>query len=156
MNNFKLEALNYLDFEYLNDLSETELAENHIKKIIADKFPGFPCRVTLEDAAIGETVFLLNYDFHNVNSPYRASGPVFVRANQLTKKYAQNEIPVMFNHRLLSIRGYNKEAMMIFADVCEGRFLKNKLSQMLENQEIEYIHLHNAKPGCYNCVVKRI
>lgn len=62
----------------------------------------------------------------------------------------------MFNHRLLSIRGYNKEAMMIFADVCEGRFLKNKLSQMLENQEIEYIHLHNAKPGCYNCVVKRI
>ncbi|MDN5477962.1 MAG: DUF1203 domain-containing protein [Chryseobacterium sp.] len=156
MNNFKLEALDYLDFEYLNDLSETELAENHIKKIKADKFPGFPCRVTLEDAAIGETVFLLNYDFHNVNSPYRASGPVFVRANQLTKKYAQNEIPVMFNHRLLSIRGYNKEAMMIFAYVSEGRFLKNKLLQILENPKIEYIHLHNAKPGCFNCTVKRI
>lgn len=156
MNNFKLEALNHLDFEYLNDLSETELAENHIKKMKVDKFPGFPCRITLEDAGIGEMVFLLNYDFHNVNSPYRASGPVFVRANQLTKTYAQNEIPVMFNHRLLSIRGYSKDAMMVVADVSEGKFLKDKLLQILENPNIEYIHLHNAKPGCFNCTVKRI
>ncbi|MCT2560544.1 DUF1203 domain-containing protein [Chryseobacterium herbae] len=156
MNNFKFEALNHLDFEYLNDLSETELAENHIKKMIVDKFPGFPCRTTLEDAKIDEMVFLLNYDFHNVNSPYRANGPVFVRANQPTKTYENNEIPVMFNHRLLSLRGYNKEAMMIFADVSEGKFLKEKLSQILENPKIEYIHLHNAKPGCFNCTVKRI
>ncbi|KFF02012.1 DUF1203 domain-containing protein [Chryseobacterium luteum] len=156
MNNFKLEALNHLDFEYLNDLSETELAENHIKKMKVDKFPGFPCRITLEDAGIGEMVFLLNYDFHNVNSPYRASGPVFLRANQLTKTYAQNEIPVMFNHRLLSIRGYSKDAMMVVADVSEGKFLKDKLLQILENPNIEYIHLHNAKPGCFNCTVKRI
>jgi len=156
MNNFKFEALNHLNFEYLNDLSEAELAENTIKKMKVDQFPGFPCRITLEDAQIDEMVFLLNYDFHNVSSPYRASGPVFVRANQLTKTYAQNEIPVMFNHRLLSIRGYNKEAMMIFADVSEGQFLKDKLLQILENPEIEYIHLHNAKPGCFNCTVKRI
>lgn len=156
MSNFRFEALNDMDFAYLNDLSEAELEEHHIKKIKVDQFPGFPCRTTLEDAKIGETVFLLNYDFHNVNSPYRASGPVFVRANQLTKKYAQNEIPVMFNHRLLSIRGYNKEVMMIFADVCEGMFLKDKLLQILKNPKIEYIHLHNAKPGCFNCTVKRI
>ncbi|MDV7695434.1 DUF1203 domain-containing protein [Chryseobacterium soli] len=156
MNNFKLEALHHLNFTYLNHLSETEVSEHNIKKIKADKFPGFPCRITLEDAAVGETVFLLNYDFHNVNSPYRANGPVFVRANQVTKTYEINEIPIMFHHRLLSIRGYSKEAMMIAADVSEGKFLKGKLSQMLENPEIEYIHLHNAKPGCFNCVVKRI
>jgi len=108
MNNFKFEALNHLDFEYLNDLSEAELAENTIKKMKVDQFSGFPCRITLEDAQIGEMVFLLNYDFHNVSSPYRASGPVFVRANQLTKTYVQNEIPVMFIHRLLSIRGIIK------------------------------------------------
>lgn len=156
MNNFKLEALHHSNFNYLNDLSESELSEHNIKKIKADKFPGFPCRVTLEDAAIGETVYLLNYDFHNVNSPYRANGPVFVRAHQVIKTYEINEIPIMFNHRLLSVRGYNKEAMMIAADVSEGKLLKEKLSQMLENPEIEYIHLHNAKPGCYNCVVKRI
>ncbi|NML71450.1 DUF1203 domain-containing protein [Chryseobacterium sp. RP-3-3] len=156
MNNFKFEALNYLDFEYLNNLSETELSENNVKKMRVDKFPGFPCRSTLEDAKIGEMIFLLNYDFHNVNSPYRANGPIFVRANQLTKTYENNEIPIMFNHRLISIRGYSKDAMMIFADVSEGEFLKKKLSQILENPKIEYIHLHNAKPGCFNCVVKRI
>jgi len=46
--------------------------------------------------------------------------------------------------------------MMIFADVSEGQFLKEKLLQILENPKIEYIHLHNAKPGCFNCTVKRI
>jgi hypothetical protein len=156
MNNFKFEALNHLHFEYLNDLSEAELLENNIKKLKVDKFPGFPCRITLEDAKINEDVFLLNYDFHNVNSPYRSNGPIFVRADQSMKTYEINEIPIMLHHRLLSIRCYSKDAMMVFADVSEGKFLKEKLHEILEDLNIEYIHLHNAKPGCFSCAVKRV
>ncbi|MBK1895999.1 DUF1203 domain-containing protein [Chryseobacterium paridis] len=155
MNNFKFEALNDLDFAYLNHLSEVELAEKNIKKLTVDKFPGFPCRVTLEDAKVGEHVFLLNYDFHNVNSPYKASGPIFVRIDHPTKMYEINEVPIMFNHRLLSARGYTKDGMMFFADVFEGKFLKENIQEIFENPEIEYVHIHNAKPGCFNCVVKR-
>ncbi|MBT2623231.1 DUF1203 domain-containing protein [Chryseobacterium sp. ISL-6] len=155
MNNFKFEALNDVDFAYLSRLSDAELSEKNIKKLVVDKFPGFPCRVTLEDAKVDEQVFLLNYDFHNVNSPYKASGPIFVRTNHSTKMYEINEVPIMFNHRLLSARGYTKDGMMFFADVFEGKLLKEKIQEIFENQEIEYVHIHNAKPGCFNGVVRR-
>ena len=154
-NNFKLIALDKEQFAGYFNMSEPELSKMGIHKMIVDDFPGFPCRVSLEDAEIGEEVILLNYEHHNVNSPYKSSGPVFVRKKAQTATPGVNEIPVMFNHRLLSLRGYDKNALMIFADVTQGDKLKEKLHAILENNEIEYLHIHNAKPGCYNCRVER-
>ncbi len=155
MNNFQIFALNHDDFKYLDALSDEELVAKDIRKIVVDEFPGFPCRTTLEDAEIGEEVYLLNVDFHQTNSPYKANGPVFIRKNKSTKNYKINEIPLMFHHRLLSLRGYDKSGMMKMAEVFNGEILKEKITEFLENPEIEYLHIHNARPGCYNCLVKR-
>lgn len=155
-NNFQLVALDKNQFEHLFDLDEAELAENGILKMIVDEFPGFPCRVSLADAEIGEEVILLNYEHHNVKSPYKSSGPIFVRKIAQTIKPKVNEIPLMFNHRLLSLRGYDEKSMMIFAEVVKGEILKERLFEILNNQKIEYLHIHNARPGCYNCNVKRV
>jgi len=154
-NNFQLVALNKALFEEFFVLSETELTQRGIRKMVVDEFPGYPCRVSLEDAEIGEEVILLNFEHHNVNSPYRAGGPIFVRKVAHTAMPAINEIPKMFNHRLLSIRGFDQAATMIFADVTAGDKLKEKLNSILANQDISYLHIHNAKPGCFNCLVVR-
>ena len=156
INNFKLVALDKSLFEEYFHLSETELAKRGIRKMIVDEFPGFPCRVSLADAEIGEEVILLNFEHHNVSSPYKTSGPIFVRKTSQTAKPEINEIPKMFNHRLLSVRGFDKNAIMIFADVMQGDNLKEKLSNILNNKTIDYLHIHNAKPGCYNCLVARV
>ena len=66
-----------------------------------------------------------------------------------------NEIPLMLHHRLLSLRGYDTNAMMIEADVVEGRVLADSISHIFKNASVAYIHIHNARPGCYNCLVKR-
>ncbi len=155
-NNFQLVALNKNQFEHLFDLDETELAKKGIQKMLVDNFPGFPCRVSLADAEIGEEVILLNYEHHNVNSPYNSSGPIFIRKIAQTIKPKVNEIPIMFNHRLLSLRGYDNKSMMIFTEVVKGEILKETLLEILKNQKIEYLHIHNAGPGCYNCLVKRV
>lgn len=155
-NNFRLVALDKKLFSDLFDLSENELEKKGIRKMVVDEFPGFPCRVSLADAEIGEEVILLNFEHHNVGSPYKSGGPIFVRKATETAFPEINEIPKMFNHRLLSIRGFDKEATMIFADVTSGDNLKEKINQILDNQTIEYLHIHNAKPGCYNCLVTRV
>ena len=62
----------------------------------------------------------------------------------------------MFNHRLLSLRGYDKNAIMKDATVIEGNNLKGQIFKIFENDDIQYIHIHNAKPGCYNCLVERV
>jgi Protein of unknown function (DUF1203) len=45
---------------------------------------------------------------------------------------------------------------MINATVIEGRIVGETLQKLFTNIEIAYVHIHNAKPGCYNCVVERV
>lgn len=152
---FKLKALDEKEFAPLFKLNDQELEKIGALRMTVDAFPGFPCRVSLEDAEIGEEVILLEYQHHKVNSPYQASGPIFVRMLAKTSTLEINEIPKMFNHRLLSIRGYNNKGIMKAASVTEGKTLKEQLTKTFENEAIQYIHIHNASPGCYNCIVER-
>ena len=153
--NFRIKALDDREFVALFNLSNSELEKIGAVKMIVDEFPGFPCRVSLEDAEIGEEVILLPYQHHKTNSPYQSSGPIFVRKIAKSSIYEINEIPKMFNHRLLSLRGYDKNAIMKDASVVEGNSLKAQIFKIFENDDIQYIHIHNAKPGCYNCLVER-
>ena len=153
--NFRIKALDDHQFSELFNLSIEELEKIGAVKMIVDEYPGFPCRVSLEDAEIGEEVILLPYQHHKTSSPYQSSGPIFVRKIAKTSTYDLNEIPKMFNHRLLSLRGYDKYAIMKDASVIEGTNLKAQILKTFENNEIQYIHIHNAKPGCYNCLVER-
>ena len=40
--------------------------------------PTFPCRVSLVDRALGESVLLLNHVSHDVANPYRATHAIFI------------------------------------------------------------------------------
>lgn len=153
--NFKIKALDSREFSELFNLDNLELKKIGAIRMTVDKFPGFPCRVSLEDAEIGEEVILLPYQHHKTNSPYQASGPIFVRKTAKTPTLETNEIPKMFSHRLLSLRGYDKDGIMKGASVTEGHLLKEQIIKTFENEEIAYIHIHNASPGCYNCVIER-
>ncbi len=65
------------------------------------------------------------------------------------------EIPVMFRHRLLSIRAYDAAAMMVGAEVVKGSELEDAIQRLYANESVSYLHIHNAQPGCYNCHVVR-
>jgi hypothetical protein len=153
--NFKLKALMDTAFADIFELDNSELEKIGAIRMTVDKFPGFPCRVSLQDAELGEEVILLSYQHHKTNSPYQANGPIFVRKIAKTAMLGINEIPIMFNHRLLSLRGFDKNGMMKHASVTEGQNLREQIIQIFENENISYIHIHNAKPGCFNCVVER-
>jgi len=155
-NNFKIKSLRSEEFSDLFTLSDAELSKRGIIRMIVDEKPGFPCRVSLEDAEIGEDVLLLSCQHHKTNSPYQSTGPIFVRKIAKTADLGVNEIPQMLTHRLLSVRGFNELGMMIAAMVTEGTSLREILNKTFDNQEISYIHIHNAKPGCYNCVAERV
>ena len=156
LNPFQITALPIENFTSLFSLDDDTLQSLGAKRLVADNKPGFPCRVSLVDAAPGETVLLIPFTHHDVNSPYRASGPIFVRAEAKTAQLAVNEIPEMLRSRLLSIRAYDRTAMMIAAEVAEGRELAARISRFFDDPRVEYLHLHNARPGCFNCRVERV
>lgn len=153
--NFQFHALPAERFRHLSGRTDEELAALGIRRMVVDQKPGYPCRVSLADAEVGEVVYLLSHLHHDVASPYRSAGPIFVREGVPTAKPAPNEIPLMFRHRLLSVRAYDQAALMVAADVVSGEELEATIRRLLEDPQVGYLHIHNAMPGCFNCRVDR-
>jgi hypothetical protein len=152
---FQITALSFEPFAPLFALSDEELATIGARRMTADRKPGFPCRVSLADAEAGETVLLLPFTHHDVSSPYRASGPIFVRSGARMASPAPDEIPALLAHRLLSVRGYDLAANMIASEVVDGGQVAATIRHLFADERVSYLHLHNARPGCYNCRVVR-
>lgn len=153
---FQIIAADKNNFEQLFNLTSEELAKLGAIRKIADQHPGYPCRVSLQDAAAGEEVILTVFAHHAVRSPYQASGPVYIRKNAETAKPAINEVPSMLLHRQLSVRAYTGDAMMISSRVIPGVQLKQTIRDYFSDNKVAYLHIHNAGPGCYNCAVERV
>lgn len=152
---FRFTALEASLFVPLFSLSDEELERRNVRRMTADAFPGFPCRVSLQDAAVGEQVLLLPFEHHAAASPYRSSGPIYVRTNAVTAVPEKNEVPVMFRHRRLSLRSYDAAGMMTEACVTEGAVLEQDILRLFGRSAVENLHVHNAGPGCFNCSVRR-
>jgi hypothetical protein len=152
---FQISALQAAAFEPLFGLTDEELAARGAVRKIADRNPGFPCRVSLADAGVGETVLLLNYEHQPANSPYRATHAIFVREGAEEAHPRKDEVPEQLRSRLLSVRAFDERGMMLDADVVEGRSLEPIIERMLADASVGYLHLHNAKPGCYAARVDR-
>lgn len=155
MNTFRLAALSHEPFAPLFELSNSELEKIGAKRVIADEHPGFPCRVSLRDAELGEELLLLPYQHQPAESPYRASGPIFVRRNAIQATPEPGELPGYVTRRLISVRAYDSRDMMIGADVCDGSAVADEITRQLADPRVAYIHLHNARPGCFSCRVNR-
>jgi hypothetical protein len=152
---FQFVALPIESFTHLFSMSDAELASQGVRRMTVDENPGYPCRVSLMDAPVGERVILAPFQHHEVNSPYQSAGPIFVREVARTAKPEVDEIPVMFHHRLISVRAYDEAAMMKRAKVVEGQALEETIRNFFKEEVIAYLHLHNAAPGCFNCTVRR-
>lgn len=152
---FQIVALPAERFAPLFDRSDEELAAIGARRVTVDARPGFPCRVSLADAEIGETVLLLPYTHHDVSTPYRGSGPIYIRRGVAAANPKVNEIPVLLRHRLLSIRGYDAAGMMAAADVVDGGELEAAIQRLFADERVRYLDVHNARPGCFNCRVVR-
>ena len=117
--------------------------------------PGFPCRITLQDAEPGEAVLLLPWTHLDVDTPYRAGGPIFVRESALATGVFANTIPEQQRSRLLSVRAYDAGGWMRDAEVAEGVMLESLIERFFGDARVAYLHVHNARRGCYACRVDR-
>ncbi|HEX3808507.1 MAG TPA: DUF1203 domain-containing protein [Rhizomicrobium sp.] len=151
---FRFTGLPLSDFQPLFGLSDAELAARDIVRVTADAKPNYPCRVTLENAEPGETLLLLAYEHQPAHSPYRSAGPIFVRESARTM-YDGQELPPVFRGKMLSVRAYDGNGMMVEADVVAGDEAEPTFTRFLGREDVAYLHVHNAKRGCYAAKVER-
>ena len=118
-------------FQPLFGLTDAELAARNIIRMPVTAKPGFPCRITLEDAEPGETVLLLNYEHQDAQTPYRSTHAIFVRETATETVSVKDAVPACLSGRLLSVRAFDAAGMMTDADVVEGADLEPLIARML-------------------------
>jgi uncharacterized protein DUF1203 len=151
MPSFQLAGLPFELFSGYFLLSDSELRDLSMRRVVATEQPGYPCRVSLSDAAVGEELLLLPYVHQPEDSPYRASGPIFVRKGALQRVMEPGLVPDYVLRRLMSVRAYDAAHFMLDGAVCEGTEVAAVLQDLFRRSDVAYIHLHNAKRGCFSC-----
>jgi hypothetical protein len=155
MGNFQLSGLAYEPFQHYFAQSDEVLRSQGVRRVTATASHGFPCRVSLTDATSGEELLLLPFEHHQVTSPYRASGPIYVRKGATQAVLPAGVVPPYIALRLISLRAYDDGHIMVRADVADGTEIAHLLQVMFQEADVSYVHLHNAKPGCFACSVSR-
>lgn len=156
MANFQLHALDAAQFQTWFALDDAALAAQGARRIVVDEAHAYPCRISLTDAEPGSQVLLLHYAHHAVRSAYRASGPIFVQYGARSAQTAPGDIPDYLQRRLISLRAYDNKGNLRCAEVAPGTEIAPLLQAWLEQTEIAYVQLHNARYGCYMCEARRV
>ena len=89
------------------------------------------------------------------SAPYRASHAIFVREGAEDAYDRVGEVPEVMRTRLLSLRAYDAEGMMLDADVVDGKDIESVILRFFVSPHVAYIHAHNAKRGCYSGRIDR-
>lgn len=121
---------------------------------VADSKPGYPCRQCLRDAEIGEEVLLVSHDPFTVSSPYRCASPIFIHTTSCTP-YEAADVPEQLARGDRSVRAFDESAMMLDAALIQGEDLERTIARLLENPEIDHLHIHNEPRGCWAARVTR-
>lgn len=154
---FRICGLPIEPFAPLFGLVDEALARAGARRYVADSKPGFPCRITLADAEIGERVLLLNYEHQPAESPFRSSHAIFVRegAGSVTVT-STNEVPPALRTRILSLRAFDADGMMLDAELVAGGRAEPAIERLFANPYVAYLHAHYATRGCYAARIDRI
>src|SRR6185369_12499845 len=151
---YRITGLDPAPYKPLFGLSDDELAARGAVRMTVTG-PTFPCRVSLTDRDIGESVLLLNHVSHEVANPYRASHAIFVTEGADGPAEYVDQVPPVFETRVLSLRGFDKDGMMAEAILTQPGEADAGIRQLFANPEIETIHAHNATRGCFSAKIER-
>jgi hypothetical protein len=152
---FRINGLDAKPFELLFGLDDENLKRHNAKRYVADAKPGFPCRITLEDAEPGETLLLVPHEHQTSHTAYASKGPIFIRERSADRAEWRDEIPDQLKVRLISLRAYDQGGMMLDSDVVDGKELKPLIERFLANDAVAYLHAHFARRGCYAALIER-
>jgi Protein of unknown function (DUF1203) len=146
---FTITGLAVSDFSGLFGLPDDVLSARGILRRTATDKPGFPCRVTLEDAEPGETLLLLNHESHSADTPYRSRYAIYVREKAREAAAYVDTLPPVLTDRPLALRLFDRHGMLVGAELSQGPGTSARINAALACPEVDHVDIHNAAHGCF-------
>jgi hypothetical protein len=156
MNSFEVVPFPEAVADRVRRLRSDDYGNREIDVTVADRNPGFPCRVCLEDAEPGEPMLLFSYSPFNRPRPYRNVGPIFIHGERCSPYRDTRTVPKQLRHRLLALRAYDESDRMLGSDVVDGSEIETLIQRLFEDPRAKYIHVHNARAGCFACQIEKV
>jgi hypothetical protein len=142
-------------FQPLFGLEGDALAARGAVRQIAVAGQRFPCRVTLEDAAPGQTLLLLNYEHQAAPTPYRSNYAIFVSEAARETRRLAGELPPVLRGRPIALRAFDAAGMLIAAELALDDNVADVTRRLLDKPDAAYLHAHNAAYGCFAARIDR-
>jgi hypothetical protein len=152
---YRISGLEPSQFAHLFGLSDEELSRHGAVRMFANGQPTFPCRVQLDDAQAGEPLLLVNHVSHDGNNPYRASHAIFVSETAPEALAYADEIPPALDRRILSLRAFDRDGMMVDAALAQPGEADPVIRRMLDNDAVDHVDAHTAIRGCFMARAER-
>jgi uncharacterized protein DUF1203 len=119
---------------------------------------GVPCRHCLEDVAKGEPYLILAYRPFPELQPYAETGPIFLHAGPCDRAEDQRKTPAMLMQRAAHlIKGYGRDDRIVYGtgQIVAAPGLAPAAAEILERQDVAYVHVRSALNNCYTCRIER-
>ncbi len=153
---FRVTGLPVAPFQPLFAMTDEELHAHHAKRYVVDAMPGFPDRIELRDADVGERVILVNHEHLPDAGPFRSRHAVYVIEGATRSYDAIDRIPDVLRRRMLSLRAFDAGGMMVDATLVAGVDLEPAIGRFLADPAVAFLHCHYATRGCYACRIDRV
>lgn len=153
---FRITGLSPELFAALVGLDDLELASRGARRVVAEPGRGFPDRIELREADPGESLLLVNYLHLPAATPYRSSHAIYVLESACQRYDRINEVPALFRPRVMSVRAFDQDDMMIDADITPGTDVERLIERLLADPRTAYLHAHYAKYGCLAAHIARV
>lgn len=141
-------------FDPLFALDDAGLAAINARRVTATADHGFPCRISLEDAKVGEELILLHHTSHDVETPYRSAYAIYVRPGVEAATY-RDALPPVFEGRPMALRAFDADGMLRTARLAGPGEADGAIRDLFEDEGIAYIDAHNAAHGCFAARIER-
>jgi hypothetical protein len=152
---FAVTGLPVESFRPLFGLGDDALRERGVIRQTAVAGERFPCRITLEDAPAGDTLLLLNFQHHDVASPYRSNYAIYVNEAATATARLVDELPPVLRGRPIALRAFDAGGLLLDAELALADDVEAVISQQFAIPEVAYLHAHNARAGCFAARIDR-
>jgi hypothetical protein len=151
---YRIRGVPRASFEHLFGMTDEELRTQGARRVQAAG-PGYPCRISLEEAAPGESLILLSHVSHDVATPFRTAYAIFVREQADEAPAYVDQVPELLARRTLGLRGFDREGMLRGGLLAVPGEADARIGELFADPAVASIHAHNAALGCFLAKVER-
>jgi hypothetical protein len=119
---------------------------------------GVPCRHCLRTVAAGKPYLVLAYRPFPALQAYAETGPIFLCAEACDRAPESDVMPAIFKPTPdYIVRGYDHEDRIVYGTgaVVATDKICGRAHELLERENIAYLHMRSARNNCYQCRIER-